>query len=166
MVRLLLTNSSPVVSVIVPVTLKSIVSPAFASMIACLSESAPLSLVFITVIVAALTRFVAVITAKRYRRYDHHRYCQQYSLPRRVHSDTLFPSLKTKYVWAKRLIDSTPGLVLFGSHAGPLQTHGCGRFLCLSCSTHRVNLGCGDNPTGRSYAKTPWGRTMLRVEPE
>src|SRR6478672_7890836 len=55
MVTLLFTTSWPVVSVIVAgyVRLKSIVSPSFASMSACRSEPAPLSLLFITVMVTA-----------------------------------------------------------------------------------------------------------------
>ena len=53
MVRLLLTTSWPLVSVIVPLTEKSIVSPSDALASASRSEPAPLSAVLVTVIVAA-----------------------------------------------------------------------------------------------------------------
>ena len=52
-VTLLSTTSSPLVSCIVPVTEKLIVSPSFASASAWRNEPAPLSFVFVTVVVAA-----------------------------------------------------------------------------------------------------------------
>ena len=53
LIVLLLTESGPEVRRIVPVTLKSMVSPEAASAIACLREPAPESLVLVTVRVVA-----------------------------------------------------------------------------------------------------------------
>jgi hypothetical protein len=60
MVILLSTSSSPLVKPMVPVTAKVIVSPSFAMASACRNEPAPLSFVFVTVMVAACTRIATV----------------------------------------------------------------------------------------------------------
>ena len=68
MVRFLMMESSPLVAVvvpvsrIVPVTLKTIVSPGAASMIACRREPAPESLVLLTVSVAACAGAMGTVT--------------------------------------------------------------------------------------------------------
>src|SRR5205085_1896731 len=66
MVMLVLTSSSPLVSPIVPVTAKLMVSPSLASASAWRNEPGPLSFVFVTVMVAAEAEITAAPTSAKH----------------------------------------------------------------------------------------------------